>query len=96
MPIHHNCGAGLRSYMPQPGDEQPQCPHVPMPVLAGTDTPTQEQCDRTRVYDRVVSFESSRPNRTWRNIALAVATIVRSSLSTVQYRTPEGNLTETP
>ncbi|WP_025433922.1 hypothetical protein [Rhodococcus opacus] len=45
------------------------------------------------VYDLVVSSEPSRPNRTCRKNASASSTTARSSSSTVQYRTPDGNLT---
>src|ERR1700758_2605201 len=44
-------------------------------------------------YDLVVNSEPSRPNRTCRKNASASATIARSSSSTVQYLTPDGNLT---
>src|SRR3984893_7478639 len=44
-------------------------------------------------YDLVVNSEPSRPNRTWRKNASASSTTARFSSSTVQYRTPDGNLT---
>ena len=44
-------------------------------------------------YDLVVNSEPSRPNRTCRKNASASSTTARSSSSTVQYRTPDGNLT---
>ena len=44
-------------------------------------------------YALVVSSKPSHPNRTWRKNASASPTTAKSSPSTVQYRTPDGNLT---
>jgi hypothetical protein len=63
-----------------------------MQMAAGANTPAQEQRDPTS-YDLVVNSEPSRPNRTCRKNASASATTARSSSSTVQYLTPDGNLT---
>jgi hypothetical protein len=44
-------------------------------------------------YDLVVSSEPSRPNRRCRKNASASPTTAKFSSSTVQYLTPDGNLT---